>query len=255
MAVIPRLIDRYAILFYVLGALGVFLYIWIALQERRKRNLALFSLEREDAANQSRRSWVMAGVCGLLILGVYGVSSFVVPNLPQVEADATPLTARLFTPTAIPTVPVPPTATAGPAPTAAVVPTVAPIATPLGQAPDTPQPTATPAEGGVGGPAACTSAGTQIISPKNGETLSGVVEVIGTASLPNFSFYKFEIQWPGTTDWVTVQSFEAPVAGGLLGTWDTRPLAEQPGNYMFRLVVVDNTGNFPEPCVISVAIE
>jgi hypothetical protein len=135
------------------------------------------------------------------------------------------------------------------------VPTVAPIATPLARAPDTPTPAPNTGGSGTNVPAACTSAGTQIVSPGNGVRLSGVVEVLGTANLPNFSFYKFEIQWPDTEQWVTVQSFDVPVAGGFLGNWDTRPLAEQPGTYKFRLVVVDNTGNFPEPCVISVVIE
>jgi hypothetical protein len=103
--------------------------------------------------------------------------------------------------------------------------------------------------------AACSSAGTRIISPGNGDRISGVVEVLGTASLPDFSFYKFEIQWPDSSEWVTLQSFEQPVAGGVLGIWDTTPLVGQSGTYKFRLVVVDGTGNFPDPCVISVVIE
>ncbi len=110
-------------------------------------------------------------------------------------------------------------------------------------------------EDAFGGVLACSSAGTQIASPGNGDSISGVVEVIGTASLPSFSFYKFEIQWPNSSEWVTLESYNVPVAGGLLGYWDTAPLAQQPGTYKFRLVVVDETGNFPDPCVISVVIE
>jgi hypothetical protein len=255
MAIIPRLIARYAIVFYVLGAVGAMLYIWSALQARRRKDLALFSLEREDAVDQGLRSWLMAGVCVLLAVGVYGVGSFVVPNLPVEQAEATPMISLLFTPTASPTEPPTPAPTALPTPTLAPVPTVAPIATPLDRIPNTPPPSA-PLEG-AGGPVvgACTSAGTQIISPSNNQRLSGVVEVLGTANLPAFSFYKFEIQWPGSEDWVTVQSFNTPVAGGVLGYWDTTPLAGQPGTYKFRLVVVDNTGNYPEPCVVGVIIQ
>jgi hypothetical protein len=80
------------------------------------------------------------------------------------------------------------------------------------------------------------------------------VEIRGTASLPDFAFYKFEIQWPNSDEWVTLQSFDAPVAGGTLGYWDTAPLAGQPGTYRFRLVVVDQTGNYPDPCAISIVI-
>jgi hypothetical protein len=255
MAIIPRLIARYAIILYALGALGALLYVWTAVQARRRKDLALFSLEREDAANKGLRSWLMAVVCVLLTLGVYGVSSYVVPNLPAEEAEETPLIALLFTPTAIPTVPPSATPASMPTPTFAPVPTVAPIATPLDRIPDKPSPE--PTSEGYGGAvvAACASAGTQIISPSVGERLSGVVEVLGTANLPNFSFYKFEIQWPNSEEWVTVESFDVPVAGGLLGYWDTTPLKDQPGTYKFRLVVVDNTGNYPDPCVITVIIE
>lgn len=254
MTVIPRLIARYAIFLYALFTLGAFMYVWAAFQAHRRKDLALFALERDDAASQGRRSWLMAGVCVLLSLGVYSTSSFIVPNLPSEQAEETPIIALLFTPTPELTPSPQPTR---PVPTAtfAVVPTVAPIATPLNRVPDTPTPEPDALGGEPSGAAACTSAGTQIIFPKNGEHLSGVVQVLGTANLPNFSFYKFEIQWPDTEEWVTVQSFEIPVAGGFLGDWDTRPLAEQPGTYRFRLVVVDNTGNFPEPCVISVVID
>lgn len=255
MAIIPRLIARYAVGLYTICALGTLFYIWTAFQARRRQDLALFSLEREDAANRGLRSWLMAAVCVLLGLGVYGVSSFIVPSLPPEQTEETPQISLLFTPTAIPTALLSPTSAAAPTATFGPVPTIAPIATALDRVPDTP--VATPTSEGVEEflTAACTSAGTQIISPKNGDHLSGVVDVIGTASLPNFSFYKFEIQWPDTEEWVTLQSFEVPVAGGLLGTWDTRSLAEQPGTYKFRLVVVDDTSNFPEPCVISVVIE
>jgi hypothetical protein len=255
MAIIPRLIDRYAIILYAVCVVGTLFYVWTAFRARRRQDLALFSLEREDAANRGLRSWLMAGVCVLLGLGVYSVSSFVVPSLPLEQSEETPQISLLFTPTAIPTALLSPASTAAPTTTAAPIPTIAPIATPLDRVPDTPVATPTSEGEEIFPAAACTSAGTQIISPSNGDHLSGAVEVIGTASLPNFSFYKFEIQWPGSDEWVTLQSFEVPVAGGLLGTWDTRPLAAQPGNYKFRLVVVDDTSNFPEPCAISVFIE
>ena len=255
MTVIPRLIARYAVVFYVLSAAGVLFYMWSAFQARRRRDLAVFELEREDAANKGLRSWTMAVVCVLLALGVYSIGAFIVPNMPAEEAEETPVISLLFTPTANPTQAAPPTATAAPTATSGSVPTVGPIATPLDRVPDTPVPTPSVEGEEALLTAACTSAGTQIISPKNGDRLSGVVEVLGTANLPNFSFYKFELQWPDTDEWVTVQSFDVPVAGGFLGNWDTTGLAGQPGNYKFRLVVVDNTGNFPEPCVISVIIE
>jgi hypothetical protein len=248
-AVIPHLIARYALVLYALCALGAFFYVWAAFQARRRQDLALFALEREEAINQGRHSWKMAGFCVLLAVGIYSVGSFVVPNLPLEQAEETPVIGLLFTPAASPTsVP-----TSTPTSPSGSIPTVAPIATPLDRPPDTPTPNSTPAEDEAPESAACVSAGTQIIYPGNGDHLSGVVEVRGTASLPDFSFYKFEIQWPNSEDWVTVQSFDVPVAGGILGYWDTRPL--EPGTFKFRLVVVDNTSNYPEPCVITVVID
>lgn len=255
MTVVPHLIARYALALYALSALGAFFYIWTAILSRRREGLALFTMEREDAVKQSRRSWRMAGVCVLIAAGVYGVSNYVAPNLPLDSSKETSVADILITPSAEPT-PIPAanstpvltsTATVGP------LPTVAPIPTPLSRPPDTPTP---PPAGAGGGPpvdAACTGAGTQITFPSNGELVSGVVELRGTASLPDFAFYKFEIQWPGSEEWITLQSFDAPVAGGILGYWDTTPF--EPGTYRFRLVVVDSTYNYPEPCAITVIVE
>ena len=254
MGIIPRLIGRYAVLLYALCTLGALLYFWAAIRARRKQGQALFGIERDAAANQSLRSWLMVGVCVLLFFGVYSTSAFIVPNLPAEQSEETPLISLLFTPTANPTFLPPPTSAPLPTVTFAPISTVAPIATPLNRVPNTPVHTPT-MEGDPVPPApACNSAGIQIISPSNGERLSGVVEVIGTANLPDFSFYKFEIRWPNSDEWVTLHSFDSPVAGGFLGNWDTRPLADQPGTYGFRLVVVDDTGNYPEPCVINVVI-
>jgi hypothetical protein len=254
MAIVPHLIARYALVLYALSALGAFFYVWQAFQARRRGDLTLFAMERENAVKQGLRAWTMAAMCVLLACGVYGISTFIAPNLPLDQADATPVVALLATPTVSPIpalalTPVLPTATIG------QLPTVAPIATPLARPPDTPTPPPTAEGGAPPEVAACTSAGTQIVSPGNGDQVSGIVEVLGTASLPDFAFYKFEIQWPGSDEWITVQSFELPVAGGVLGHWDTIPLAQEPGTYKFRLVVVDKTGNYPEPCVIVVTVE
>ncbi len=248
MAVIPDLIAQYAGLLYALCALSAFFYVWGAFQARRRVELALFGKEREDAGAQEQRAWAMAGVCVLLAVGVYAVGNFVAPKLAveddgQVQLTPTPivdLVASSPTPA--------PTATAA----SALVPTVAPIATPLPRPPDTPAPAPTvegqPAPENV----ACASAGTLLTAPQNGERVSGMVEIRGTASLPNFSSYKLELQWPNSEEWVTIQSFDTPVAGGILGYFDTAPL--EPGTYRFRLVVVDDTFNYPEPCVIVIVV-
>ena len=253
MTIIPHLIARYAPVLYAICAMGAFFYVWTAFQARRKEDIALFAMERDDAANRSRHSWLMASACVLLALGVYGVSNFIVPNIQLEEAQETPVIAILFTPIPSPTVAPVSTQIASPTGTFGPLPSVAPIATPLDRPPDTPAPPAT-AEGEALLPAeaACSSAGTQILAPGNSEQLRGTVEILGTASIPDFAFYKFEIQWPNSSEWVTLRTFETPVAGGVLGYWETSTL--EPGSYRFRLVVVDQTGNYPPPCVIGVQV-
>lgn len=93
----------------------------------------------------------------------------------------------------------------------------------------------------------------QISSPHSGDRVSGDVKVIGAASIDNFDYYKLEFRPLGGDEWDFIQSYDDPITGGWLGTWDTKPLI--PGEYEFRLVVVDIVGNFLEPCVIQLLVQ
>jgi len=84
--------------------------------------------------------------------------------------------------------------------------------------------------------------------------LKGVVEIRGSAYIDNFDYYKFEFRHDGAREWSFVQSFKDTVADGVLGVWDTS-LPLPAGAYIFRLVVVDKSGNYPEPCEVEVTIE
>ena len=74
--------------------------------------------------------------------------------------------------------------------------------------------------------------------PIGGQEASGVVEILGTADIPNFGFYKLEIKRPEETVWLTLQAGNQVVQDGKLGDWDTRRLT--PGEYQLGMVVVDN---------------
>ena len=88
--------------------------------------------------------------------------------------------------------------------------------------------------------------------PKPGAALSGVVGAWGTADHVSFGYYKFEYRADGLDDWHYVTGQDKPVQNGPLGPWDTRGLAD--GRYMYRLVIVDQTGNYPPPCEIVVHV-
>ena len=92
----------------------------------------------------------------------------------------------------------------------------------------------------------------EITSPKEGDTVSGVVKVEGTADIPDFGFYKYEISRPGDSIWLSLNAGEAPVRDGVLGEWITDMLPE--GDYMLRLVVTDNKGQTLPACVIQVRV-
>ena len=83
--------------------------------------------------------------------------------------------------------------------------------------------------------------------------LKGPVQIVGSANVDSFGYYKFEFRYDGASKWAFLHRFEQPVAGGLLGVWDTSALL--PGDYWFRLVVVKKDGNFIEPCQVPIIIQ
>jgi hypothetical protein len=83
---------------------------------------------------------------------------------------------------------------------------------------------------------------------------SGITFVRVTATIDDFWFYKLEFgfgEWP--TEWFVIEDLHfEPVVNGYLGDWKTGARPE--GVYQLRLVVVDGTGNYPQPCQVQVNI-
>jgi hypothetical protein len=119
-------------------------------------------------------------------------------------------------------------------------------------------PTADPnAEGGGGSGAAVPSGVTwRITSPSPGEQVSGVVPILGTANFntADVQYYKLEIgSGASPSSWTTFgTTHSSPVNGGVLETLYARDLA--PGQYVIRLIVVTNDGNFPAPYSVPITI-
>jgi len=87
--------------------------------------------------------------------------------------------------------------------------------------------------------------------PTSGERLTGEVEVLGTANVPNLAFYRIEISGVTTNGaWVTLNVGKEPKVNGRLGQFNVNSF--QAGEYAFRLVVLDNLGKTYPPCAVAV---
>ena len=214
----------------------VFIYLFlgiIAVWQLRKFTLAwgelrgaAFGLERESS--QNRLNWVASVLIIILVLGVteFALVSFVVPIVPDATPISTPTLDLLATPTSI-------------------LEAEAPDA--FGAVNVTPLPIMETENWG------CVPGLVDIISPADGDTVQGIVAIIGTADIPNFGFYKFEMAALNDASWLTIQAGDTITYEGTLGYWDTARL--DPGDYTLRLVITDNQGQPAEPCVVQVRVE
>lgn len=228
-------------------------------QVRAERRQAVFSLERDKAIDDLYRIFLSA----LLMLVVMGFTYFASTTLREamlaVESSSgllspddsstspdSPLSALIPTPTFTPE---PPTPT--PLPTRIVISTPVPD----NQEEDAQQEQLDPTPNPLPvSPALCPDGRAVILSPGNGAVVSGQVPIVGTAQHDTFDFYKLEFAPSGAN-----QSFnyfdgaERQVVGGILGNLNSSAMAN--GTYIIRVVVVDVTGNYPQPCSVTVTVQ
>jgi hypothetical protein len=74
--------------------------------------------------------------------------------------------------------------------------------------------------------------------------------IVGTAAIPNQEYWKGELS-PNGQGWTMLYRSNAAIQDGLLIEFNTRTVPA--GAYQIRLTAVDRTGNYPEPCIISVS--
>ena len=170
-------------------------------------------------------------------------------------------TATLPSPTDTPIVEVP---TATPEPPTPEPPTPEPPTPTFTPEPPTPEPptpepelpTDTPApEPPAVLAAACADGRAAIVSPGMNQVVSGVITLSGTANHGNLDYYKLEFA-PGANaagGFVYFDGQSNVVDGGALGSIDTRNLPN--GEYTLRVTVVDQTGNFPPPCDVTITVQ
>ncbi len=163
--------------------------------------------------------------------------SAVVPPPPVAEAEVA---------TAIPEIP-----TATLAPPTLELPTAAPeVVVPPTETP-TPEPPAAPAVVA----ASCGDSRSLISGPGVNQVIVGVTPISGVATHESFQFYKLEFAaGPNAGGGFTYfDGGQVQVAGGVLGNLNTTTLPN--GEYTIRLTVVDQVGNFPTPCDVTVVVQ
>ena len=94
----------------------------------------------------------------------------------------------------------------------------------------------------------------EITSPELGAEIRGLTPIMGSASLPDFEYYKVEFGvGPSPSQWAVVGALhQAPIVNGQLEVWDTTALPD--GVYSIRLRVVKKDGNYDEFVVRQMAI-
>jgi hypothetical protein len=89
----------------------------------------------------------------------------------------------------------------------------------------------------------------QITSPTEGQAVSGLVTISGSADHPDFA--RWELAYgpdPNPADaWQPFADGAQPVLNGTIGTWNTGVIAD--GGYMLRLRVIRNDSNYSEAFV------
>jgi hypothetical protein len=223
MGPVYRTLASYEPLIYIalaIGAMFAFRRMWRSWREWRD---SVYGLEREFALRRLGQATAAAFLILALVFIEFFVATFIAPSLPATDLLATPTLDLLLTP----------------AGTLSAVEETQAVLSPVTQ--EVPS-----------GMSGCIPDRVMITSPEPGDTLSGTVDITGTASIPNFGFYKYEVALMGAQTWATISAGREPKVNTSLGPWNTTSLTN--GDYFLRLVVTDNVGASLEPCVIAVRV-
>jgi hypothetical protein len=223
MGPVYRTLASYEPLIYIalaIGGLFAFRRMWHSWREWRD---SVYGLEREFALRRLGQATAAAFFILALIFVEFFIATFIAPSLPATDILATPTLDLLLTP--------PGTLSPEQATQAALFPVTQSVPS---------------------GMSGCIPDQIMITSPEPGEPVSGTIEITGTANVPNFGFFKYEIAPMGTQNWATISAEREPKVNEVLGSWNTSSLTN--GDYFLRLVVTDNVGASLEPCVIAVHV-
>jgi hypothetical protein len=223
MAAILSFFSDYSILIYFLLLVGGILAGRSLSRARHELDESTYGLEIQAAHKHSTRAISALSLIILLALSELVLTVILAPNMPALFIRLTPTLNVLSTPTN----------TLSPE-LLATIGIFTPVAITTSQA------------------TGCLPGQIMISFPKPGDVVKGQVMLMGTATIPNFGFYKYEFSPLGFENWSTIQANNLVIIDGELGLWNTSEIS--PGDYNLRLVVTDNQTNARPPCVVPVRI-
>ena len=183
-------------------------------------------------------------VLGCQISNVIGAGPTVVPPTESpvvVQPTPVPPTRVVIPPTAPPT-----PLLAVPQPTQiAIVPTLPPASPTIQPLPSI-QPSATP-------PPGCANLNATITSLTDNGTVSGFIEIKGTATDPSMEYWKVEYRPEASTAYDQLSKSDKAITDDVLARLSTKTIAN--GIYFIRLVIVKKDGNFATPCEFRVRVQ
>lgn len=261
MGVVFQVVATYAPYIYLACGLVALYQLYRLWQVRGERRQAVFSLEREKAVRDLSGIFSVA----MVLLVVMGVTYFAASTIPRAVESAPapePTLPAQFSVAVIPTT-TPLSVTPSATPTGTTTPTPEPPtpdplqatqtsealanATPTPEPPPEPQPQ-------QGSSPVCPDPRSVIAAPGNGAVVSGVFNLVGTATHEQFNYYKVEFA-PGADaqeGFTYLADGRGQVFDGTLASINSRGFANGP--WTFQLTVVDQTGNFPPPCRVTLNI-
>src|SRR5512134_2755401 len=163
MGPVYRTLANYESLIYIalaIGAMFAFRRMWRAWREWRD---SVYGLEREFALRRLGQATAAAFFILALIFVEFFIATFIAPSLPATDILATPTLDLLLTPQG----------------------TLSPEQATQGAL----SPVTQSVPSGMSG---CVPDQVMITAPEPGDEVSGTVDITGTASIPNFGFFKYE---------------------------------------------------------------
>lgn len=228
MDVVLRFLQDNELWIYLMVGLAALLALRWMLKAWGEWRASVFGLERDIVQRKLAARLTILVLLGLLVLFEFLVVSFIIPAYPAMLALPTPTLDLLATATT----------------------TLAPASLPSASTPTTEGAllATMPAPASEG----CTPGQIEWIVPAAGDTIRETIELKGTVNVPNLGFYKYEFSQPGSDTWTTIAAGNRPLVDGTIGFWNTAQLAT--GDYLLRLVVVDNQNELFPACVVSVRV-